>query len=224
MDSKRLIVYCEDIIKRGKLIGTEETWDVLEGVKIMSEIENIYFLFYPNGIPRHLTEAQFNDYDNKLHITGNFQPWFMFLLVLGKFEAFYNHIRSGMLRKLSNIISVDLYSDLIDQAKELRNYNTESLNRAACVLGRIVLEDSLKKICSNNKLTTKSDGASQYNIELKKNLIYSKVEWKNVEFLLSIGNAAAHPKQSGLDFFTIEEKKMDDFLNGVKDFSEKYLG
>ena len=112
---------------------------------------------------------------------------------------------------------------MLEQAKEIRKFNVEPLNRASCVLARVVLEDTLKKMCFNNKIPLKTDKASEANIELKRISIYSNAEFKLVDAWLTIGNSAAHPKSPKLDFKSITENQMDDMIKNVEDFSRNYL-
>ncbi len=78
----------------------------------------------------------------------------------------------GIMRNLISLISVDIYNDMVSQAIDLRKFNTEPLNRAACVLSRIVLEDGLKKMCSKHGIRLISNKADDANMELKKKNIY----------------------------------------------------
>ncbi len=225
VDIKTLIERCEDIIKMGDEILTSSGERNDQVPKINSSFENIYNLCYPNGIPTHLALSNLK---NTL-ISQGISPRFSGLIGFFKarldiFKGFVEDLKKGLITSdLISLISIDVYNDLILQAKDLRKFNTEPLNRAACVLARIVLEDGLKKICSKKGIYLKSDKANEANMELKKNLIYGNPQFKHVDTWLSIGNAAAHPESPKLDFNAITETQMDDMIKNVPEFLTKYL-
>ena len=193
--------------------------------KVNASIESIYRMCYPGGIPDHLA---LNTFKTTL-LNQGISPQFinetgLLKIRLNTFKGFIEDLKKGLITSnLNSLISIDIYNDLVLQAKDLRKFNTEPLNRAACVLARIVLEDGLKKICSKHNITLKSDKANEANIELKKNLIYGNTQFKHVEAWLSIGNAAAHPESPKLDFNLIMETQMDDMIKNIPEFLTKYL-
>lgn len=225
---KSILNRCNEIIKDGEaVINSKDEYSIRikTVINLNSSIENIYNLCYPNGVPEHLRLSNLQD----TLINLGFNP--IHLNVFGyfshRFEAFKGFkedLEKGLITtNLIKIISLDIYSDMIEQAKSLRTHNTESLNRASCVLARIVLEETLKKICSDNSIKLKTDKASEANIELKKNYIYSNAEFKLVDAWLTIGNSAAHPKSKKLDFKSITENQLDDLIKNVEDFARKYI-
>jgi len=127
-------------------------------------------------------------------------------------------------RDLVKIVTLDIYNDMIEQAQNLRAINTEPLNRAACVLARIVIEDTLKKLCYDNGIALSSDKASVANDELKKKKIITKEQWRLNQVWLDIGNKAAHPETQQEDgFSSITEEKIDDMINSIKQFAKENL-
>jgi len=193
--------------------------------KVNSSIESVYNFIYPEEIPSHLA---LNNLFNTLKGQG-ISPQLInergfFKIRLSTFKGFVENLKSGLITSdLISALSIDLYNDLILQAKDLRKFNTEPLNRAACVLARIVLEDGLKKICAKKKIILKSGKANEANIELKKKQIYGNTQFKHVEAWLSIGNAAAHPQSPKLDFSSITASQIDDMINSIPEFLNKYL-
>lgn len=221
----KIIDRCREIIKKGE--DAFEDNEALRGHRygelfsIFASIDDIFHLFYPEKLPYHLTTSYFDNFlkSSGMH-TIKYQPHYFFKLRFEKFKAFTEDLEKGLITKFSNIITLDLFEDLLEQASELRTHNIESLNRAACVLTRIVLEDSLKKLCANNNLQLRTSKASEANDELKKANIYPKPQWRIVQGWLDVGNEAAHPSGG---FQSITETQMNNMIKGVKDFSLKYL-
>ncbi len=141
------------------------------------------------------------------------------------FKGFKEDLEKGFVtRDLVKIVTLDIYNDMIEQAQNLRAFNTEPLNRAACVLARIVFEDTLKKLCDDNGITLSSDKASVANDDLKKQSIITKEQWRFNQVWLDIGNKAAHSEtQQEEGFSSITEDKMDDMINSIKQFAVENL-
>ncbi|MFW9972931.1 MAG: DUF4145 domain-containing protein [Candidatus Odinarchaeota archaeon] len=223
LNIKSLIDRCDEIIEVGKVYQYKEGDAYLTDIsRINSSIENIYEFCFPQGIPDHL---KLSNYIRTLTNLGISQqtlgPFEIFRHRLRAFEEFKKDLERGIItRDLSNIIIIDLFSDMLEQAESLRSNKTEPLNRAACVLARIVLEDSLKKVCENNNYILSTNKASEANDRLKKENIIPQAQWRFNQARLDVGNAAAHP---GDDFSSIDDAQIDDMIDGVKEFVSKYL-
>ena len=218
---------CKQITKEGdEIFGlTTASEQLVQIPKVNSSIESVYDFFYPEGIPSHLALSKLintlKDQGISPHLITEVG---FFKIRLNTFKGFVENLEKGLITSnLISVISIDLYNDLILQAKDLRRFNTGSLNRAACVLARIVLEDGLKKICSKYNIILKSGKASEANIELKKNKIYGNTQFNYIGTWLSIGNTAAHPQSSKLDFNSITASQMDDTIKYIPEFLNKYL-
>lgn len=224
-----IIERCNEIIKSGEDELESQESEIIR-IKTMSKIntsiENIYNLCFPNGIPDHLRLGNFirtltNLGVNKLRLT----PIGLFSFRLESFKGFKVDLEKGLVtRNLVKIVSLDIYDDMIEQAQNLREFNIESLNRAACVLARIVLEDTLKKICDINSINLTSDKASVANDELKKQNIITKEQWRLNQVWLDIGNKAAHPQSSQEEgFSSITEDQINNMIVSVKQFAQENL-
>lgn len=175
---------------------------------IIASIQNMYTTCYPMGIPEHLKMDKFENTLRNLGVRAHLiNELGRFSYYLGFFKGFTEDLKSGLiLRDLSKVVSLNLYSNLLTQAKALRNYNTEPLNRASCVLGRIILEDTLKQICSTHQINLTSDKASFANDQLKSQNIIPQVQWRQNQVWLDICNKAAHPPTNISDFNTVTEE------------------
>lgn len=151
--------------------------------KVYASIENIYNLCYPLEIPSHLSlENQIETLKNQGILPRFMSEIGLFEIRINNFQGFIEDLKKGLITtNLMSILSINIYNDMIEQAKELRKFNSEPLNRADCVLSRIVLEDGLKKICSKYGITLESDKANEANTELKKNTIYGITQFKQVD-------------------------------------------
>ncbi len=226
---KNLIERCNEIIKSGEDFLELQEFNIIP-IKTISKInisiENIYNLCYPNGIPDHLRLGNFirtltNLGVNKtqLNAIGLFSHRLEF------FKGFKEDLEKGVVtRDLVKIVTLDIYNDMLDQAQNLRTFKTEPLNRAACVLARIVIEDTLKKLCYDNRINLSSTKASVANEELRKIRLITKEQWRLNQVWLDIGNKAAHSEnQQEEGFSSITEDKMDDMINSIKQFAKKNL-
>lgn len=223
LGKKDILKRCKEIIKKGEMVLKSGDFSIKnrEIMNINASIDNIYNLLYPKGIPYHLDTKNLKDVMINMGYTpSQYSSTGIFSFTLERFKGFTEDLEKGIINTISNIISLDLFNDLLDQSTELRKYHTESLNRASCVLARIVLEDSLNKICENKGVTPINKKASQANIALKSANVYSKTEFKLVDAWLSIGNSAAHPDES---FKLISEAQMDEMIKGIKDFTLNHL-
>jgi len=226
---KNIIERCNEIIKIGEgVLESQESNNIrIKTIsKINTSIENIYNLCYPNGIPDHLRLGNFIRTLTNLGLNSTrLTAIGLFLYRLESFKGFKEDLEKGLVtRDLVKIVTLDIYNDMIEQAQNLRAFNTEPLNRAACVLARIVIEDTLKKLCYDNGITLSSDKASVANDELKKRSIITKEQWRFNQVWLDIGNKAAHPEtQQEEGFSSIAEEKIDDMINSIKQFAKESL-
>ncbi|MFX1317355.1 MAG: hypothetical protein ACFE9T_15940 [Promethearchaeota archaeon] len=193
--------------------------------RVNSSIENIYNLCYSGEIPRHLTLI--NHVSTLVNQGINIRThneFGLFQFRLNSFKGFVEDLKNGIITSdLVSIVSIDLYNDMLEQAREFRRVNSEILNRAACVLARIVLEDGLKKICRKKGITPSSNSANAANMDLKRNNVYGNTQFKQVDTWLSFGNAAAHPENQNLDFSNVTQTQMDEMISNIPKFIDRYL-
>ncbi len=127
---KNIIERCSEIIKIGEdlLESQESDFIRIKTIsKINTSIENIYNLCFPNGIPDHLRLGNFirtltNLGVNKLQLNAIG----IFLHRLESFKGFKEDLEKGLItRDLVKTVTLDIYNDLIDQAQNLRAFNTD---------------------------------------------------------------------------------------------------
>ena len=64
-------------------------------------------------------------------------------------------------------------------------------DQAAAILGRVILEDALKRLARLEQLDD-TKKATVLNDELKKARRYNQIQWRQIQVWVDIGNDAAH--------------------------------
>ena len=107
------------------------------------------------------------------------------------------------------LIAGEIFDSVLEEAKEL--LNTEHKDPAA-ILGRVVLEDSLRRLALQEQLDD-SQKATKLNDELKKAGRYNQVQWRQIQVWLDIGNNAAHGK-----FDQYDKEQVKEQIEGIERF------
>jgi hypothetical protein len=109
----------------------------------------------------------------------------------GGLKSIMNSLEKGYLIKIEDLVFAEAFSNLIEQSEYLYNQN---YFLAAGVIARAVLEEKLRNICKSQNITFSKPlpTLSDFNNELYKVRFYDKIELKNIDFLISVGNSAAH--------------------------------
>ena len=131
------------------------------------------------------------------------------LSIVGLLSGAVDDLEKGYLLKQEFLIAGELFDSLLEQATHL---NQTGYKDAAAVLGRVVLEDALRRMARREGLDS-GEKASAINDSLRNAGIYAQPRWRMVQAWLDIGNAAAHGKVS--DFTELEVARM---LEGVSSF------
>jgi hypothetical protein len=131
------------------------------------------------------------------------------LSIVGLLSGAVDDLEKGYLLEQEFLIAGALFDSLLEQAKHL---NQAGYKDPAAVLGRVVLEDALRRIARREGLDS-SEKASALNDSLKNAGVYVQPRWRIVQAWLDIGNAAAHGKVSE---FT--EQDVTKMLEGISEF------
>lgn len=136
---------------------------------------------------------------------------------LGILSAARDDIEGGYLQKIETLVSAEVFSDFLDMAEHL--LDNDYRDPAASLIGA-VLEDSLRRICSNNSITVKSDdNISSLNRKIadtKK--VYNRLKQREIEVWNKLRDYADH---GHFDQYKSDDVK--DMLKGVRDFLSEYL-
>lgn len=134
--------------------------------------------------------------------------------VVGVLEGARDDLISGFLVGQEMLVAGEIFDDVLQEAKHLHKSGYEN---PAAVLGRVVLEQTLRRIADREGICD-TPKASKLNDELKTTGLYSQLQWRQVQAWLDIGNAAAHG-----DFDDYTEEQVAQMLEGVEQFAGVYL-
>ena len=135
--------------------------------------------------------------------------------MLGVLRALRDDYEAGYMRSVEELVQADLFSDLLEMAKELLD---KGMKDPGAVLAGSVLEEHLRKLAGSvsvpivdaNGRHRKADGI---NAELAKAGVYNKLEQKSVTAWLDLRNHAAHGEYEEYDY-----KQVASLIDSVRDF------
>jgi len=131
-------------------------------------------------------------------------------------KAAKEDIEGGYLRKLEDLVAADIFADFLEMAEYLIEQGYK--DPAASLIGA-VLEDGLRKIAENSKITLKSkENISSLNHKIADAEIYNRLVQKQVEVWNEVRDNADHAK-----FSEYAADSVKDMCGGVRGFLEKYL-
>jgi hypothetical protein len=139
------------------------------------------------------------------HISKAYQVDAITGLLIGALED----LERGFLANREMLIAAEIHDSLVEQAKHLLRAGYKD---PAAVLGRVVLEDALRRIAASNAVDP-GEKASKINDALKAAGRYPQPRWRQIQTWLDIGNAAAHGK---FDEYTETDVAMQ--LEGITTF------
>jgi hypothetical protein len=105
-------------------------------------------------------------------------------------HAALDDLKNGFLGNQEMLVAAAVFDSVLEQAKYL---NSQGYKDPAAVLTRTVLEDALRRI-ARAEGEDDSTKASAINDVLKKTGRVSQPLWRQIQFWLDVGNAAAHGK------------------------------
>jgi hypothetical protein len=131
------------------------------------------------------------------------------LAIVGLLTGAVDDIEKGYLLKQEFLIAGELFDSLLEQAKYL---NKAGYKVPAAVLGRVVLEDAIRRI-AKRECQDSTPKVSVINDSLKSAGIYGQPRWRMIQAWLDVGNAAAHGKMDELN-----EQDVGKMLDGISEF------
>ncbi len=151
----------------------------------------------------HYSKFAYNKGKNYLQNIGDIVP------IIGILRGALDDLEKGFLARQEFIISAALFDDVLSQAEHLCENGYKD---PAAVLGRVVLEDALRRIARAASVDDTAK-ASAINDELKKAGRYNQPQWRMIQAWLDIGNAAAHGK-----FGQYSQQDVAKMLEGIGGF------
>lgn len=129
--------------------------------------------------------------------------------VVGLLTGALDDLENGFLQGQEFIVAGEVFDSVLEQAKFLNSGNYKD---PAAVLTRVVLEDALKRLAKDTGIDD-SQKASKLNDDLKSAGKYSQPQWRRIQAMLDVGNAAAHGK-----FNTFTESDVTLMIEDVERF------
>lgn len=120
-----------------------------------------------------------------------------------------NDLEGGFLASQEFEVVGEVFDSLLEQAKELNRADHKDI---AAILGRIVLEDALRRLARVEGVNT-TQKLAKINDDLKEIKRYAQPRWRQIQVWLDIGNAAAHGKFAD---YSVED--VTSFLDGLGSF------
>ena len=147
----------------------------------------------------------------------------IFLNCKGILESAINDYNDGYLNSIRSLISADIFSSSIEQAKELLG---KKYKDASAVIAGATLENSLRTLCEINQIEIKDKDDNiienpkldRMNSELTKHGVYNKLKQKSITTWADLRNKAAH---GHYDQYSTEEVRL--MILSIEDFLANHL-
>ncbi len=131
------------------------------------------------------------------------------LPVIGLLYGALDDLEKGYLIGQEFLIAGEVLDSVLVQARYLLEAGYKD---PAAILGRVVIENTLKRLARNSGIDN-AQKACAINNELKKAGKYAQPQWRLIQVWLDIGNAAAHGKLNDYNKDDVEQ-----LLDGIEGF------
>ena len=135
--------------------------------------------------------------------------------MLGLLMSAQQEWESGLMRRIEYIVSAETFDDFIDHAE---NYHKGNKKIESAVLASAVLEDTVKKICLKNSISTKGQSLESLIDELSKAGAITPVKAKRIKAFAGVRNHALHAEFDDFDI-----KDVGEMIKGIRELIEDYL-
>lgn len=132
----------------------------------------------------------------------------------GVLQAAVADLTSGVLVDEELRIASEVFDSVLQEAKYL---NESGHKDASAVLGRVVVEDALKRLARQEGIVEEKK-ASVLNDKLKGSGRYVQAQWRQIQAWLDIGNDAAHGR-----FESYDAAMVGAMLDGIEGFLAREL-
>ena len=213
MEVDKVLKRLDTLISIGNTVSSacslRETGTDVDTVEVFSQWRTSSLSFLNTFPPEYIYSREFEARCKDLSLENVEQG-------LGILRAASDDIEGGYLQKVETLVSAEVFYDFLDMAKHLLDNGYK--DPAASLIGA-VLEDGLRRICSNNNITVKSDdNISSLNQKLAQKHVYNPLQQKQIQVWNDIRNNADHGN--------FDQYKADDVTNmlaGVRSFLSNYL-
>ena len=136
-----------------------------------------------------------------------------FVRSLSVFQAAMDDYQGGYLSSLKNLVQADVFESELEQAEELLK---NGYKLAAAVIAGVVLETSLRDMCSNSNIPIGK--LDKMNTDLTKAGKYNKLQQKRITSIADIRNNAAHGNDS-----EFSESDVSNMVRDIEQFLATHL-
>jgi hypothetical protein len=140
-------------------------------------------------------------------------------ICIGILKAVSDDIRHGLLGEIRDLIAAEVFNDLLEMAQYLLQ---GGYHIPAGAIAGAVLEDTLRKICFQHKITWEGDSSiSKLSTELYKKNILAKPQFGQVEAWGKLRNQIDHGQFDALR--DVDAGAVRRMIDGLRDFIVKHL-
>jgi len=125
--------------------------------------------------------------------------------LIGILNGALSDLEGGFLAHQEQLVAGVVFDSVLEQARHLLGAGFKD---PAAVLGRVVVEDCLRRLSRQAGLSD-SGKAAAMNDALRDSGRYSKPQWRLIQTWLDLGNAAAHGKFSEYDEAAVSRMLQD---------------
>lgn len=135
--------------------------------------------------------------------------------LLGVIESANNEWEKGLLRNIEYLIAAATFDEFLDHAAV---YHKGNKKMESAVLSSSVLEDTVKKICQKNSITTAGKSLEELIDALVAANVLTMVKGKRVKSYSGVRNHALHAEWDEFDISDV-----GNLIKGLRELIEDYL-
>jgi hypothetical protein len=139
---------------------------------------------------------------------------FQIIAIRGVLNGSLDDYEHGFIIGQEFLIAGEVFDSLLDETKYLLKYGH---NQAAAILGRVVLENALKRLARLEQIDEKQK-ADAINTALRIKGRYNLSQENLIKACLATGNAAAHN-----EFQTYKKEDVEEQINGIERFISSHF-
>ena len=197
---KKISKRFDELIARGKELHTNvPTWKKIhENPQALSNellSKSIAWKLSTKNLLKQVYGESSEYYKLFMDIFGKHSGWYTyckvnFASVLGYLQSAKEEYELGLTDSITHLLAIELFESILDQANQLLK---KGFKDSAAILGRIIIESTLKDLCEKNSIEFKeNEGASNINEKLKNEGVFTLHQFKICRVNIELGNAAAH--------------------------------
>jgi len=137
------------------------------------------------------------------------------LKMLGLLMSAQQEWEGGLMRRIEYILAAETFDDFLDHAE---TYHKGNKKIESAVLASAVLEDTVKKVCLKNSISTRGKSLESLIDELSKSGAITSVKAKRIKAFAGVRNHALHAEFDDFDI-----KDVGEMIKGIRELIEDYL-